>query len=131
MASRDLNDLHPKLKPIAEQFILMCKLKGIDVLIYCTYRSSQEQEKEYAKGRTLPGPKTTYARPGQSKHNFRMNGEAASKAFDCVPMQNGKAIWDSRDPLWKVIGQVGKDLGLNWAGDWIHFVEYPHFELKD
>ncbi|WP_248484122.1 M15 family metallopeptidase domain-containing protein [Tepidibacter aestuarii] len=57
--SRNLNDLHPYVKHLAEKFIGGCKGHGIEVLIYCTYRSIEEQNKLYAKGRTVPGNKIT------------------------------------------------------------------------
>ena len=28
----------------------------------------------------------------------------------------------------KRLGQIGKSIGLEWAGDWVTFREYPHFQ---
>ena len=129
--SRKLEDLHPKLQPIARQFLAECAAAGLDILITCTYRSPAEQAAEYAKGRTAPGEITTWAKPGQSKHNHEIGGKPASLAFDIVPMQNGKCQWSKAHPAWKQAAAIGKKLGLSWAGDWRKFVEYPHFELLD
>lgn len=131
MASRKLSDLHPDLLILVDKFLDQTKAAGLDILITCTYRSNEEQAIEYAKGRTTTGAKTTNAKPGQSKHNFTIDGKPASKAFDIVPMMNGKCIWDSRDPAWQVTGSIGKALGLEWAGDWTNFKEYPHFQLPN
>ena len=131
MASRKLSDMHPTLQPIAEKFLGICVGEQIDILITCTYRSSQEQDALYAIGRTIPGKKVTNAKAGQSKHNFTMNGKPAAKAFDVVPLLNGKPIWDSANPLWQRVGVIGESLGLSWAGRWRTMKEYPHFELKE
>src|SRR3990167_9802244 len=115
MASRTLRDLHPKLRILAASFVTKCTESNINILITCTYRSNEEQAIEYAKGRTTPGPKTTNATPGTSKHNFTLDGKPASKAFDVVPMVNGKCLWNSKAPEWQLIGKIGTDLGLEWA----------------
>lgn len=132
MASRKLSDLHPQLLQIAEKFLDACHAEKIDILVTCTYRSNQEQDQLYAISRTIPGKKVTNAKAGQSKHNFTMNGKPAAKAFDVVPMMNGKPIWDASSPLWKRLGIIGNSLGLSWAGDWKGSMrEYPHFELRE
>lgn len=129
MASRDLHDLHPALYPIAVKFVKIAKEEyDIDVLIYCTYRSDEEQAKEYAKGRTELGKIVTYAKPGQSKHNHRLHDIPASLAFDCVPLRNGKAMWSDKASYIE-LGEIGRSLGLEWAGDWKRFKEMPHFQL--
>lgn len=131
MASRKLSDLHPQILPIAEKFLDRCHDENIDILVTCTYRSNQEQDQLYAIGRTVPGKKVTNAKAGQSKHNFTLNGKPAAKAFDVVPLSNGKPVWDAASPLWRRLGIIGNALGLSWAGDWRLFKEYPHFELKE
>jgi peptidoglycan L-alanyl-D-glutamate endopeptidase CwlK len=129
MPSRRLEDLCPTLQPIARKFLAECAAAGLDVLVTCTYRSPAEQALEYAKGRTAPGPITTYAQPGQSKHNAEINGKPAARAFDIVPLENGKCQWSRACPAWLKAAEIGKRLGLSWAGDWTSFKEYPHFEL--
>jgi peptidoglycan L-alanyl-D-glutamate endopeptidase CwlK len=132
MASRKLSDLHPELFPIAEKFLDNCHTAGIDILVTCTHRSYKEQDELYAISRTIPGKKVTNAKAGQSKHNFMLNGKPASKAFDVVPLVNGKAVWDASNPIWQKIGVIGESLGLSWAGRWKSSMrEYPHFELKE
>lgn len=130
MASRKLTDLHPTLRPIAEEFLARCKAAGLDILVTCTYRSGAEQDQLYAQGRTKPGAKVTNARAGQSKHNTTLNGLPASEAFDIVPLINGKPEWSAKHPHWSLAGKIGEELGLSWAGRWVSFKEFPHFELK-
>lgn len=127
--SRNLSDLHPALQPLAERFLDACHAADIDVIITCTYRSNIEQAAAYAKGRTAPGSVVTNAKPGQSRHNLTLNGKPASQAFDVVPLEAGKAIWDAQDPVWQRLGEIGEGLGLEWAGRWTRFREYPHFQI--
>ena len=128
--SRKLEDLRPDVREKAEKFLAAAKNIGIDVLITCTYRSNEEQKVLYSLGRTSPGKVVTNALPGESKHNHMEGGVPASLAFDVVPLVMGKPMWDAGNPVWKVLGGIGKSVGLNWAGDWKRFREYPHFEVS-
>jgi len=129
--SRKLEHLDPRVRAMAERMLSICAGEGIDLIITCTYRSSEEQAALYAQGRTSPGRIVTNAQPGQSKHNARLNGKPASLAFDVVPIRSGKAVWDAKDPVWMRVGQIGEEIGLAWAGRWKRFREFPHFELPE
>jgi len=118
--SRSLDDLAPPVKQRAQAFVEAAKTKGIDLLVTSTYRDSESQNALYAQGRTTPGNIVTRAKAGQSWHNHRC-------ALDVVPLINGKAVWDDQ-AIWKQIGEIGKSCGLEWAGDWKTFKEYPHFQ---
>lgn len=120
MASRRLEDLHPVVKKKAEDFLHLCREKGLDVLIYETLRTVQEQDELYAKGRTKRGKIVTNARGGLSYHNYGL-------AFDCVPLVEGKAAWNRLD-LFARLGQIGKAVGLEWGGDWPRLKDYVHFQ---
>lgn len=135
MASRRLSDLHPDVAHLAQQFLSKCEMAGIHVMVTCTYRSEEEQQALYDQGRTKPGNIVTNAKPGESLHNCKYPlGTPASRAFDVVPIVNGKPVWDGTDPVWDQIGMIGIGIGLEWAGEWTvereHFVEKPHFQLK-
>ncbi len=131
MASRKITDLHPSLQPICNEFLLRAEDEGVDVLITCTYRSNEEQEALYAQGRTVAGARVTNARGGQSSHNFKLNGKPAAKAFDVVPLVNGKPMWDAKHPSWQALGKIGVELGLDWYGlPDAKFRESPHFQLR-
>src|SRR5687767_7494495 len=131
--SRDPSQLHPDMQPKHAQFSQRCKDSKIDVMTTCTYRSSEEQAELYAQGRTKPGKVVTWAPPGQSKHNFTVSGQPASKAFDFVVLRHGKIIWGTsgngidNDPsddetddleLWMRAGAIAESCGLSWAGRW-------------
>lgn len=122
--SRNLSDLHPAVRARAEKFLAQCKSEGIDLLVTCTYRDIEAQNKLYAQGRTTKGARVTNAKGGQSIHQYRC-------ALDVVPMRNGKPVWGTTGvdgALWKRVGMIGKACGLEWAGDWKSFKEYPHFQ---
>jgi peptidoglycan L-alanyl-D-glutamate endopeptidase CwlK len=135
-SSRKVEDLIPLVGHKAMLHIHACKQAGIDLLITCTYRSPADQDALYAQGRTTPGRIVTNAKAGSSTHQYRI-------AYDCVPLRNGKPVWgtsgdgidndptdDDKDDLelWQRVGQIGKSLGLEWAGDWKKFKEFPHFQ---
>lgn len=123
MSSRSLTDLHPLFQPKAHEFVAAATSAGLDVLIYCTQRSLTEQADLYACGRTKPGKIVTNAKPGQSAHNYGL-------AFDGAPLINGRIAWDDHG-AWQVYGRVAADVGLEWAGTWTKFCEFPHIQLPD
>ncbi len=64
----------------------------------------------------------TNALPCQSAHNFGL-------AFDAVPLDGGKPVWDAASDLVKRMGHCGEEAGLEWAGRWTRFVESVHFQM--
>jgi peptidoglycan L-alanyl-D-glutamate endopeptidase CwlK len=109
---------------MAAAHIAACKAQGIDLLVTSTYRSTAEQNALYAQGRTKPGKKVTNAKGGQSFHNHRL-------AYDVVPLRNGKPVWGTTGEdgkLWQRVGELGEAAGLEWAGRWTKFREFPHFQ---
>jgi len=134
MCSRKLTDLHPLIWNKAVSLKKSLENEGIELLIYCTYRSNAEQSELFKIGRTLPGRKVTWAEAGESKHNYMEAGKPAALAFDCVPMINGKPHWQTDTyglKLWASISRKAKNLGLEWGGDWsAKKREFPHFQLN-
>ncbi len=128
MASRSLDDLAPVVKARALAFLSECQRAGLDVLVYCTLRSNEEQAALYRVGRSEPGHIVTNAKPGGSKHNPDENGQAW--AFDAVPMVGGKPAWSDAAMLTRM-GRCGEAVGLEWAGEWAGALrESVHFQIK-
>ena len=119
--SRSLDELIPQAKERVEKFIALCKEHNIDILVTSTYRDAESQNALYAQGRTAPGKIVTNAKAGDSWHNWRC-------AVDVVPLVNGKPDWDGSHPVWAEIGRLGKEAGLEWAGEWHSFKELAHFQ---
>lgn len=134
--SRRIEDCHPDLQMRLLACVQSWANEGLDVLITCTWRSFEEQAQIYAQGRTAPGLIVTRAKPGRSAHNYmiRRAGEEipASLAFDVVPLFHGKLLWSTDGEaleLWHRVATIGKSKGLEWAGEWKTFREFPHFQL--
>jgi len=124
VSSRSPSALHPLVRDKCYAHLNSCKAAGIELIITCTLRSLEEQAALYAQGRTVPGKKVTNAKAGQSFHNYGL-------AYDVVPVENGKPVWlttGEAAKLWEHVGELGEAEGLEWAGRWINFREFPHFQ---
>lgn len=119
--SRKIDDLLPVVQDKVRKFLDLCHENDIDILITSTFRDNESQNALYAQGRTAPGKIVTNAKAGESWHNHRC-------AIDVVPLRNGKPVWNGSDPIWQDVGRLGKEAGLEWAGDWKRFKEFPHFQ---
>lgn len=125
--SRKIDDLIPIVRGMAAQHIALCADKGVDLLITSTYRDNEAQAALYAIGRTKPGHIVTNAEAGHSFHNYHC-------AYDVVPIVSGKPLWKDRMPdgtlvpEWQTVVGCGKQVGLEWAGDWKSFKEEAHFQ---
>lgn len=117
---RDLNELHPKVKELAEKLIEECEKQGIKIGISETYRTKERQDYLYAQGRTRSGNIVTYVRGSdmRSYHQWRL-------AFDVYHNVKGKE-YDSA--VLKKVGAIGLKLGLEWGGSWSGFQDTPHFQ---
>jgi peptidoglycan LD-endopeptidase CwlK len=129
MASRSLQDLDDRMKPMAYTFTSSCKAAGINLLVTCTLRSVEEQAELYEQGRTKPGPKVTNAKPGSSAHNYGL-------AMDVVPLIGGKPLWEfdtnNLHPVWVKVGELGQAAGLEWFGaPGSPYFEGCHFQMPN
>ena len=124
-SSRNLSDLQPAVADKCQKHIDACIAAGIDLLVTCTLRDWDEQARLYRQGRTAPGGIVTNAKPGDSAHNYGL-------AYDVVPMRNSKPVWgtiaDMDKALWTRVGEIGESVGLEWAGRWVSFKEFAHFQ---
>lgn len=151
--SRNILDLTPAMQARTNDLLRMADADGLDLLLTCTLRSPQEQARLFcqsrlketieAKARELDviygrkdyakllrdtgmvvGPKVTNAGPGQSLHQYGL-------AIDCVVMVDGKPDWDAHHDAWQRYGELCKEAGLEWAGTWKRFREYPHSQMPN
>ena len=127
--SRKLSDLTPEAQEKARLFTDAMLSAGIRFAITCTYRSQEEQNELWDRGRVTPGPKVTWSRV--SKHTSRT-------AFDIVILKDNKAIWDivktdvntNNIPDYEEAGVIGEGVGLEWGGRWA-VKDACHFQLKE
>jgi peptidoglycan LD-endopeptidase CwlK len=141
--TRTTDVLYP---PFAQQIApFLEKARVINAFLFESLRSFEQQQAYYSQGRRFdaqtnswiivdPKKIVTKAMPGYSWHAY---GVAIDMVFDGNPQKQGiQWSWDDADlttvgkqPLpWKTLGQLGKQFGLEWAGDWISFPEMPHFQ---
>jgi peptidoglycan L-alanyl-D-glutamate endopeptidase CwlK len=97
-----------------------------------TYRSNEAQNDLYASGRTKKGPKVTFAKAGQSPHNF-----FPSFAFDIafLDKDNPKKLDWSEKKFVKfstILNESEYKDKITWGGSWPNTKkDMPHFEQKD
>ena len=118
--SRDFDKLIPRTREKAVAFQIACREAGVPVLIYQTLRDKEFQDQLYAQGRTTPGKIVTNAKGGNSFHEYGV-------AFDFVPLVDGVPAWKD-DKRYQLCGQIGKQLGLEWGGDFKSIKDMPHMQ---
>ncbi len=123
--------LHPKIRPLFTGFIEDAERElGIILRMVQGFRTFEEQDAIYAKGRTTPGENirpghpmgdtVTAARGGQSYHNYGLAGDVA-------PLTKfGTPDWKYNFSL---LEPFSAKYGLTWGG---HFPspDEDHFENK-
>lgn len=117
---RELNELHTKVKELAEKLLEACKNQGLNIKICETYRSVERQDYLYAQGRTRSESIVTNAKGSSmsSYHQWRL-------AFDIFQNIKG-AEYDS--VILAKVGAIGQKLGLEWGGSWSSFRDILHFQ---
>jgi len=118
--SRSLDDLQPRVAELARRWILDCRAAGLEILVFSTWRDAEQQDAEYARGRTVPGPIVTEQRGGFSMHNWRV-------ALDFCPMEGAKCAWDDRAAFGRA-GALAEALGFEWGGRWSTLHDLDHIQ---
>lgn len=124
------SDLHPIVKQNADALKAAAANQGITVVMTEGFRSFKEQDELYKQGRTKKGNIVTYARGGESYHNYGLAIDFALQKKD------GSIIWDMEydgnqngKSDWLEVVEIAKKLGFEWGGDWKRFKDYPHLEM--
>lgn len=120
-----LSSCHPKIILLANKLVSECTLQGYPIRITETVRTVERQDQLYAQGRTEPGNIVTNAK-GSSYSSMHQWGIA----FD-ICRADGKGAYNESGGYFNKVGQIGKNLGLEWGGDWSSIVDKPHFQLPD
>lgn len=122
MADRNVEDLHPLIKPLCEQFLRGCKAEGLNVIITETWRDPAREDQLHSQGITAATGKTC-------KHCFTINNAPASKAFDfAVIDENNRMVQDGEDERYAMAGVIAANMGLIWGGHF-HKPDYDHCEI--
>lgn len=100
---------------------------GVHPVITQTIRTFDQQAEYYAQGRTQPGNIITYAKPGQSYHQYGL-------AIDFALLIGGKLFWPKRPELdknWMIVVNIFKAHGFEAGIDWTPKKrDAPHFEKR-
>lgn len=117
MASRKLNDLSERFRPLAVELLARCVEAGLAVLIVETRRTIAEHRANVARGVSW------------TNHSKHIDGDAIDLApYDIYELHGAdKLQWNSGDPAWQRMGVIGETLGLVWGGRWTHR-DMGHFE---
>jgi peptidoglycan L-alanyl-D-glutamate endopeptidase CwlK len=118
-SQRNIDTLEPLTAKLATEHLRRLAAEGMNFKVTSGTRTMAEQAALYAQGRTAAGAVVTKARPGYSWHNFGV-------AYDLTLFSGKNPIWES--PKYLRAGEVGKDLGLEWGGEWRTFKDTPHFQ---
>ena len=122
---RDITLCHPRLQKLITQLTSECANAGLPIKIGESFRSVTEQDALYAQGRTQPGSIVTNAR-GSSYSSQHQWGIAAD-----FYRADGKGAYNESGDYFKKVGELAKNLGLGWGGDWKSIVDKPHLYLPD
>ena len=87
----DIKELDQDTQIAVNEFIRICKEKGLPIKIFETYRPQARQDYLYAQGRTRPGDKVTWTL--NSFHTTR-------RAFDVI---HKDLLWNAPESFWRAI----------------------------
>ena len=111
----DLKYLRADVRANCEIFLQMCHDAGIPVKVTETVRDEEYQLDCVRRGT---------ASKKATKPTF--HGIKAGLAFDICKNVSGHA-YDDAD-FFARCGQIGKQVGFSWGGDWRSFPDRPHFQ---
>lgn len=117
-------------------FISECYKRGIFLVPYCYNRTTKQQQHLYTFGRTAPGRIVTNC-DGLIKISKHQIWEATDCCLVLTDPLTGELFWCwPRHPLYEEAGDLCREFGLRWGGDWdgddeIDSTDFDvyHFEL--
>lgn len=111
----NVNKLAVNTKAAAKKLLSWAESNGIEVLIYETIRTKEQQAANVASGAS------------QTMKSYHLVGQA----MDFV-MASGKTVdWSGyRSAKAKKFVAKAKSLGFEWGGDWKGFVDNPHLQFN-
>lgn len=130
-----LKGVHPDLVKIIRKAV---EESPVDFTITSGARTTAQQKKLYAQGRTAPGKRVTNADGIRNKSNHQAKADGYGYAVDLYPYYDGSVRVHESDVPEKLgliaihIKATAACFGctVEWGGDWKSLKDYPHFELK-
>ncbi len=111
----NIEKLAPHTRQKAKQWYQYCVDNGIEILIYETTRSIEQQRENVRKGAS------------QTMRSYHLVGQA----LDFVPARGAEVFWDAyyRSDIQQAV-RYAKSIGFEWGGDWKGFVDSPHLQYN-
>lgn len=113
--SRNIADLRADVRANCVIFLDLCKQAGLPVLVTETVRDDEYQRYLATNG---------YAAKTATRPTF--HSVKAGLAFDICKNVKGHEYDDPS--FFTRCGQIGKQVGFSWGGDWKKFPDRPHFQ---
>lgn len=113
--SYELKYLRADVRVNCEKFLALCKEAGLKVKVTQTVRDDAYQKYLVSKG---------YASKKATRPTF--HSVKAGLAFDICKNVRGHEYDDAT--FFALCGQIGKQVGFSWGGDWKKFPDRPHFQ---
>lgn len=113
--SDELKYLRADVRVNCEKFLALCKEAGLNVKVTQTVRDDAYQKYLVSKG---------YASKKATRPTF--HSVKAGLAFDICKNVRGHEYDDAT--FFALCGQIGKQVGFSWGGDWRKFPDRPHFQ---
>ena len=113
--SDELKYLRADVRVNCEKFLALCKEAGLNVKVTQTVRDDEYQRLLVAQG---------YAAKTATRPTF--HSVKAGLAFDICKNVRGHEYDDPS--FFACCGQIGKQVGFSWGGDWTSFPDRPHFQ---
>ena len=113
--SDELKYLRADVRVNCEKFLALCKEAGLKVKVTQTVRDDAYQKYLVSKG---------YASEKATRPTF--HSVKAGLAFDICKNVRGHEYDDAT--FFALCGQIGKQVGFSWGGDWKSFPDRPHFQ---
>lgn len=114
---RDMDHLHPFVRGKIAHILSECVVQGLPIRMFEGFRSKERQDQLYAQGRTGPGIIVTYAKGGESMHQYGL-------AADLVGWVSEQWTWELSEQVWHDMGVIARQVGLVQLD-----FERPHVEL--
>ena len=113
--SSDLQYLRADVRANCEMFLALCKEAGLNVKVTETVRDDEYQRYLAANG---------YASKKATRPTF--HSVKAGLAFDICKNVKGHEYDDLS--FFDRCGQIAKQVGFSWGGDWKSFKDRPHIQ---
>lgn len=123
----DVTKLYPPFWSALAALVTDAHDQGSDFFVVSGFRTYVEQSALYFQGRTMPGPKVTRARAGESAHNFGIAADLVKDGLvDRVGLQP-----DYNEESYEILRELAPKHGLVWGGSWPNFPDRPHVQLPN